>query len=139
MASNRSYEITGIEWQRPPTQVAVGEQFDLVVRVLGSAAEETEGQPITFYVDGEELFTTSGADIPAGDFAFDGRIDVVFDEPGTYELTASVGEYTTEPHYLGVGGPPQPNSVDIGGASISQPAALVAGLAVLEGARRIFT
>lgn len=66
MASIRSYEITGIEWQRPPTQVAVGEQFDLVVRVLGSAAEETEGQPITFYVDGEELFTTSGADIPTG-------------------------------------------------------------------------
>ena len=129
-----AYQIQSIEWQRAPERVEPGEAFDLVVRVFGSAGEETTGSPITFYLNDEELATTTGADIPPGDFAFDGLVDVTIDEPGTYKLTAEVENFETEPHYIGVGQEPNPD--EVGGVS---PLLIGGGLLGAEVLRRILT
>lgn len=131
-----AYEIEAIEWERAPDRVEPGEGFDLVVRVFGSADEETTGAPITFYIDGDELETTTGADIEPGGFAFDGLVDVRIDEEGTYELVAEVEDFQTEPHYIGVGEDPDPRAAGGGGVS---PVLIGAGLVGAEVLRRILT
>lgn len=105
----RARAIERIVWNRVPDRVEPGEAFDIVVRVFADE-EDTTGQPITFYLDGEPFFTTTGADIEAGDFSFDGRVNAVIDEPGTHELRARVAGVETEPHYIGVGEEPDPSS-----------------------------
>ena len=137
--------VTGIEWTQAPTRVSPGQRFDLVVRVLGEDGVVTDGQPITFYINGDEFFTTSGADVPAGGFANDGGINLQIDEPGTYALTAEVAGFSTDAHFIGVGMEPDPSSLDptktpVGGGSPNFDLATGA-LAVVgfEALRRIFT
>ena len=145
MSALTAREVVGVEWDTAPDRVEPGEAFTLTVRVFGDGEDETTGQPINFYINGDPLFTTTGADIPPGGFSFDGSVDVVIDDPGTYELTAEVAGYETVPHYIGVGKPPAPDAVesgfgtdDIGGSSISIVNVL-GGVAAAEVLRRIFT
>lgn len=134
-----AYEITAIEWERVPDRVEPGEPFDMVVQVFGSAGGETEGEPITFYINDEQFFTTTGADIPSGDFAFDGKVGAVIEEEGTYRLHAEVGGYRTNDHLIGVGMAPNADAVGGGLPDITSPQALAAGLVGAEVLRRIFT
>lgn len=141
----KAREVVGVEWNIAPDRVEPGEEFTLTVRVYGDGEDETTGEAINFYINGDPLFTTTGADIPAGDFSFDGSIDVVIDDPGTYELTAEVAGYETAPHYIGVGEDPDPDAVEsdfgtveIGGSSISIVSVL-GGAVATEVLRRIFT
>lgn len=126
MSAIRAFEITGVNWTQAPDRVEPGESFDLVVQVFGTADEETAGEPITFTIDGEPFITTTGADIPPGDFAFDGVIDVTIDEPGVYELRAEVAGEQSPAHIIGVGRDPDPDAVGGGGLS----PALLGGLLV---------
>lgn len=134
-------EIVGVEWNRVPDRVEPGERFDLSVRVFGSADEETEGQPITFYINDEQFFITTGANIDPGEFAFDGKVNAQINEPGVYRLHAEVAGYRTNDHIIGVG--EEPNGDAVGdpdlGSLVSVPGALVVGAVGAEVLRRIFT
>jgi len=131
----RAFEIQGINWVRAPERVEPGEPFDLVVKVFGSAGVETTGAPIRFTLDGEPFFTTTGADIPPGDFAFDGAVNVTIDEPGSYELRAEVENYQTPPHIIGVG--EEPDESEAGGGL--SPTVIGGGLIGLELLRRLLS
>jgi len=134
--------VEGVEWNRVPDRVEPGEGFDLSVRVFGSAGETTEGEPIRFYINDDLFFATTGADIPPGDFAFDGRINAQINEPGVYRLHAEVGGFRTNDHIIGVGEEPNADAVgepgDLSGL-VSGPGALVVGAIGAEVLRRIFT
>lgn len=90
-----------------PNRVEPGEQFDLIVQTQCENPDGCGGQPIQFFIDGEPWIQTTGADIdPADDgTAFDGLVDVVFEEPGSYTIRAEVNGNTAT-HELGVGQPP---------------------------------
>lgn len=141
MAGATAREISGVEWNRVPDRVEPGERFDLSVRVFGSGGEVTEGEPIRFYLNDEQFFITTGADIPPGDFAFDGRINAQINEPGVYRLHAEVAGFRTNDHIIGVG--EEPNADAVGGTDlsglVSGPGALVVGAVGAEVLRRIFT
>ena len=130
--------VADIEWQRVPDRVEPGEPFDMVVRVFADESETT-GQPITFLLDGEEFYTTTGADIDAGGFAFDGQVGAVIEEPGTYRLEAEVDDLRTEPHFIGVGQEPAP-SPRAGGLGSLPPGTgkAVAAVAALAVGRKLF-
>lgn len=136
-------EVAAVEWNRVPDRVEPGEPFDMVVQVFGTAGGETEGQPITFYINDEQFFTTTGADIPSGDFAFDGRVNAVIEEKGVYRLHAEVAGNRTNDHLIGVGMDPNADAVEDSASSVAgvldSPQALAAGLVGAEVLRRIFT
>lgn len=136
-------EIAAIEWERAPDRVEPGEPFDLVVQVFGTSGGETEGSPITFYIDDDPFFTTTGADIPSGDFAFDGRVAAEIAEEGVYRLHAEVAGLRTNDHLIGVGMEPNADAVGSPGEAVSElissPAGVVVGAVGAEVLRRILT
>jgi len=125
-------DISGIRFVGiTPNRVELGEQFDLIVQTQCSNPDGCDGQSIQFFIDGEPWMETTGADIDPTDdgTAFDGLVDVVFEEPGSYTIRAEVAGNSAT-HQLGVGQDPTVGVQTTGGLSNKQLAA-IAGVGVL--------